>query len=179
MSVPAPGDIRIRPYRVDDAAALQEAVIESLAELQPWMPWSHPGYSFEEARSWIEMQVAEFQQHTAFEFVIETADGRYAGACGLNQIDEINSRANLGYWVRTSATRKGVATRAVCAIRDWAFQHTNLVRLEILVAVGNIASYRVAAKSGATLEGVLKKRLLLFGTHRDATMFSLTRHEPS
>lgn len=164
---------------MDDAAALREAVIESLEELQPWMPWSHPGYSVEEARSWIETRVAAFEQRTAFDFVITSGDGRYLGAIGLNQIDSVNHRANLGYWVRTSAARKGVATQAVSAVRDWAFQQTDLIRLEIVIAVGNVASHRVASKSGATFEGVLKKRLMLFGTARDATMFSLTRPELS
>jgi ribosomal-protein-serine acetyltransferase len=68
-----------------------------------------------------------------------------------------------------------VATSAVHALRGWAFQWTDLVRLEILVAKGNIASEGVAAKVGAMREGVLRRRLMLHGRLHDATMFSLTR----
>jgi ribosomal-protein-serine acetyltransferase len=168
-------DVHIRPYRVADASAIWEAVRESLAELQPWMPWCHPAYSADEARSWLETQVLAFEQRTAFEFAIVSADDRYRGGCGLNQVDVMNRRANLGYWVRTSATRHGVATHAVRSIRDWAFEHTELIRLEVVVATGNIASHRVATKAGATPEGVLKDRLLVHGTAHDATMFSFTR----
>lgn len=166
---------QIRPYRVDDAPAVWEAVRESMAELQPWMPWCHPGYSIDDSRSWLEAQVPAFEQGTAFEFAIVTAGQQYLGGCGLNQIDTINQRANLGYWVRTSAARRGVATHAVGALRDWAFQHTGLLRLEVVVAVGNVSSRRVAVKAGAALEGVLTNRLLLHGAIHDATMFSLTR----
>src|SRR5262245_61721110 len=125
----AAGDIRIRPYRVDDASALWEAVTESRAHLEPWMPWCHANYSLEDARSWIAAQVAAVNQQTAFEFVITSSDGSYLGAVGVNQIDAVNRRANLGYWVRSAVARTGVATRAVCLVRDWAFQNTQLVRL--------------------------------------------------
>jgi RimJ/RimL family protein N-acetyltransferase len=168
-------DIRIRPYRIEDAEALGAAVIESSAQLVTWMPWCHANYSIADARAWIEVQVAARELGTAFEFVITSGDGGYLGAVGLNQIDTVNRRANLGYWVRSSATRKGVATRGVQLIRDWAFQNTDLVRLEIVIAAGNVASHRVAEKSGALREGVLKKRLMLYGTSRDATIFSITR----
>ena len=95
--------IRIRPYRLDDAQAIWEAVRESMRELQPWMPWAHPGYSIDESRSWLAVQVPAFHQRTTFEFAITTDDGHYLGGCGLNQIDTLNQRANLGYWVRSSA----------------------------------------------------------------------------
>jgi ribosomal-protein-serine acetyltransferase len=168
-------DVRIRAYRLDDAPAVLEAARESLAELQPWMPWCHPGYSLEESRSWLAGQVPAFQERTAFEFAIVSPDGRYLGGCGLNQIDAGNGRANLGYWVRSSVTRQGVATAAVTLLRDWGFRNTSLVRLEIVIAIGNVASYRVAEKSGADREGILRSRLILHGIPHDATMFSFTR----
>src|SRR5262245_13471861 len=139
------------------------------------MPWCHSAYAIEDSRSWLSIQVPAFEQKTAFEFAIVAADGRYLGGCGLNQLDAINRRANLGYWVRSAATRQGVATAAVRALRDWAFGATDLVRLEIVVASGNTASHRVAEKAGAVREGVLLRRLLLHGRFHDATMFSLTR----
>ena len=166
---------QIRRYRLDDAAVVAEAARESVNEIQPWMPWCHPDFSVDESRAWLEANVPAFDAGTAFEFAIVSPDGKYLGGCGLNQIDALNNRANLGYWVRSTDTRRGVATAAVRALRDWAFDHTSLIRLEIVVAVGNIPSQRVAAKVGAVREGLLHKRLLLHGAVHDATMFSLTK----
>jgi RimJ/RimL family protein N-acetyltransferase len=168
-------EVRIRPYRIDDGQAIVDAVHESLAELMPWMPWAHPAYSIHESQQWLDVQIAAFERATAFEFAIVGAAGNYLGGCGLNQLDAANRRANLGYWVRSNATRRGAATAAVCLLREWAFRSTDLVRLEILVAVGNAASLRVAAKSGAVREGVLRSRLLLHEVVHDATMFSFVR----
>jgi ribosomal-protein-serine acetyltransferase len=171
------GSLRIRPYNLADAAQVHEAACESCAELQPWMPWCHPHYSMAESRSWLETQVEAFRRGTAFEFAIESETGQYLGGCGLNQIAAENQRANLGYWVRTSATRRGVATAAVGLVRNWGFRNTGLFRLEIVIAIDNAASHRVAEKSGAIREGVLRRRLLLHGVFHDATMFSFVRED--
>ena len=119
--------VAIRRYRLDDAATVVEAVRESIADVHPWMPWCQLDYAIDQSQAWLSVQVPAFDQGTAFEFAIVSDDGRYLGGCGLNQIDQPNRRANLGYWVRSSHTRQGVATRAVRLLRDWAFEHTNLI----------------------------------------------------
>jgi ribosomal-protein-serine acetyltransferase len=168
-------DVSIRPYRADDAWPLHDAAIESVPEVRPFMPWCRPDLTVEESRSWIGAQVAAFEARTAFEFVIVSPDGRLLGGCGLNQIDNVNQRANLGYWVRSSAARRGVATAAVRQLVQWAFAKTGLVRLEVIVSTENAASLRTAEKSGATREGVLRARLVLHGRLHDAVVLSFVR----
>jgi RimJ/RimL family protein N-acetyltransferase len=170
--------VEIRPYTVEDAPAVCEAALESCAELSPWMPWCHARYSIEESRAWLAVQVPAFRDGSAFEFAIVAANGRYLGGCGLNQVDTINSRANLGYWVRSSVTRRGVATTAVGWLREWGFRYTDLIRLEVVIAVENHASLRVAQKAGAAFEGILRQRLWLHGIAHDAAMWSFTRTAP-
>lgn len=167
--------VRIRPYLVDDAPDVWAAVRESMAELQPWAPWCHPAYAIDETRLWLAEQVRAFQTRTAFTFAITSDDGAYLGGCGVNQIDSLNQRANLGYWVRTSATKRGVATTAARLLRDWAFANTDVVRLEVLVAVGNSASRTVAERAGAAYEGTLRSRLIVHGTRHDAVMYAFIR----
>ncbi len=171
----AAANVRIRPYRLDDAPDLFEAVRESMSELRPWMPWCHPGYAITESQAWLEAQVTAFEAGTTFEFAIVSADGLYLGGCGLNRINKINPWANLGYWVRTSAAGRGVATAAANLLREWAFANTELIRLEILAAAGNVGSQRVAEKAGATREGLLRRRLVLYGVSHDAAVFSFVR----
>ena len=172
--------VRIRPYTVADAQAVWDAAMESGAELLPWMPWFHPGYHLRETRSWLEMQVAAFRMGTSYEFAIESDAGRFLGGCGINQIDPLNRRANLGYWVRTTEAGRGVATTAARLAAEWAFKHTDVVRLEIVAATGNVASQRVAERVGAQREGVLRSRLFVRGQFQDAVVYSLVKgFEPS
>jgi ribosomal-protein-serine acetyltransferase len=167
--------ISIRPYRVEDAPALHEAALASVAEVRPFGPWCRPEMTLEEVRSWIQAQVQAFEARQAFEFAILAEDGGYLGGCGLNQIDGLHRRANLGYWVRSSATRRGVATAAIRQLVRWGFENTDLVRLELVVSTRNAASLRAAEKSGAVREGVLRSRLLLHGLAHDAVVFSFVR----
>src|SRR4051812_4812997 len=144
-----PFQVKIRPYTLDDAPALYEAVRESVRDLGAWMPWCHESFSIDESREWVAGRIPAFESGSSFEFAIVANDGRYLGGCGLNQLDKEHRRANLGYWVRSSALRRGVATNAAHLLRDWGFQHTDLIRLELVIAVGNVASQGVARKSGA------------------------------
>src|SRR6185436_14518023 len=151
-------DVSIRPYEPTDSAAMHAAAKESWRELEPWMPWAHEDYTLAEAEAWVALQTKAFPAGEMFEFVIVDGAGRFLGGCGINQIDDDNRRANVGYWVRTPAARRGVATAAVREAVAWARASTELKRLEILVAIGNVASLRVAERV-AVKEAVLRSRL--------------------
>ena len=139
------------------------------------MSWCQLEFALADAERWIGEQPAARAEGHAFEFLILAGDGRLLGCCGINQIDPLHRRANFGYWVRTSATGQGVARRAASQLADWAFAHTDLERLEILVAAGNAASQAVALALGAHREGLLRRRLLIHGTFHDTAVFSLIR----
>jgi len=171
-------EIRIRPYVAADVPLLFEAVMESRPQLGPWMPWCHRDYSLEDSQTWVADRPAAFAAGTEYAFVIATTDGEFLGACGLNQIDRNDRRANLGYWVRSSRTGLGSATEATRQLARWAFENTDLQRLEIVAAVGNRASQAVASKSGAVPEGIARSRLLLHGVAHDAAIYAITRAQP-
>jgi ribosomal-protein-serine acetyltransferase len=170
-------NIELAVPRPEDAEALAAAVLESLPELIPWMEWASDAYTVDSARQWIADQPAKFESRTAFEFFIKDASGALLGVCGINRISAPPQRfANLGYWVRSSATGKGIAPAAVRRLAEWAFRETDLIRQEIVVAVGNERSRRVAEKAGGTFEGTLRSRLWIHGP-QDAHMYSLVRLE--
>jgi RimJ/RimL family protein N-acetyltransferase len=165
--------IHIRPCQLSDADAVMESVRESSREIFPWLPWCHPEYSRSDAEQWLQGQFDAWVERREFGFCIVEEDGTFLGACAINQINWVNRFGNIGYWVRTGATRRGVATAAVARLVEFARSETDLVRLEIVVAVGNTASARVAAKSGAVLEGTLRSRLFMHGKPHDALMHAI------
>lgn len=166
----------IRPYERGDAEALLEAVRESMAELAPWMPWCHPGYSIEDARGWIEATLEGHRSGTHYDFAI-VAGAQLLGGCGINQIQPLDQVANLGYWVRSSCTGQGIATTAVRQLLRWGFENTELNRIEIVVAVGNRRSQRVAEKIGAHRDAVLARRTMVRGRPSAAVLYSVLRPE--
>lgn len=169
-------EVQITPYRPADEEELFTAARESIEAMYPWLPWCHPDYTRGDARRWIDFAREAFGAGREWHFgVRDASDGTLLGGCGLNRVQTDMRIANLGYWVRTSCSSRGVATAATRALAIWAFAHTELDRLEILAAVGNAASLRVAEKAGAVREGVLRSRLLLHGVRHDAVLYSLVR----
>jgi RimJ/RimL family protein N-acetyltransferase len=169
--------ISLRMYDMADVDEHFAAVSASQKELEPYMPWCHAKYSLDESTAWVASRDSAFLAGAAYDFVIVSSEGRILGACGLNQIDDRNRRANLGYWVRTDATRRGVATAATVLLADWAFANTPLDRLEIMVAKSNVASQRVAEKAGAVREGLLRRRLVEKNGAEDAVIYSILRSD--
>jgi RimJ/RimL family protein N-acetyltransferase len=168
------GPLLIRPFREEDASALYAAVRESISEVSPWLPWCHQDYSIEESREFIGSRELASQGGEWYSFgIFETEGGRLLGGVGINFINRVHQMANLGYWVRTSAAGRGVATAATRMAARFAFEELGLHRIEIVSAVGNVPSQRVAEKAGARREGVLRKRLLIRGESLDAMLFSL------
>ena len=68
-----------------------------------------------------------------------------------------------------------MARAAVRETAEFVFQNTDLIRLEIVCAVENRRSQRVAEAVGAVRDGILRSRLLLHGKAVDAVMYSLVR----
>ncbi len=168
------GPLLIRPYREEDATALYEAVRESISEVSPWLPWCHQDYSIEESREFIGSREIASQGGEWYSFgIFETDGGKFLGGVGINFINRVHQMANLGYWVRTSAAGRGVATAATRMAARFGFEQLGLRRIEIVAAVANLPSQRVAEKAGARREGVLRKRLLIRGESLDAVLFSL------
>jgi len=166
----------IRPYRESDVAPLFEAARESIDHVYPWLPWCHPDYSIADSQAWVERALREWSARSAYYFAIEDAAGRFLGGCGLNELRE-DASASIGYWVRASSLGKAVAPRAVARLIEFAFAQTQLQRLEILVALENRASARVAEKVGARFEGIAKGRILMHGKAYDARLYAVLRRD--
>lgn len=166
--------ITLRPFSPDDAEALHAAVQESLEQVTPWLTNLSADLTVADIRRFAAHTLTEWDEGTAYHHVIAAAaDGRVLGGIGLTQINRLHMFGNIYYWVRTSAAGRGVASAAVRQLAQFAFTTLGVKRLEIVMAVGNEASRKAAAKAGATYEGRLRNRLQMHNVWHDAYMYSL------
>ncbi|MBC7910536.1 MAG: GNAT family N-acetyltransferase [Pyrinomonadaceae bacterium] len=172
------GIILLRPWREEDIDALYEAASESIKEISTWMPWCHPNYKREESAAYIMSRDEAWKNDTEYGFAIFDVETKtFLGSLGLNHIRREWQMANLGYWIRTGWTGRGIASRATRLGARFAIEQLGLQRIEIVASVGNLPSQRVAEKAGALREAVLRKRLLVNGQPHDAVMFSLVAED--
>jgi ribosomal-protein-serine acetyltransferase len=170
--------VAIRPFLPADAQAVFEAVQESRADVDPWLPDLGATRAISDVQTYIAQQPDAWASGDAYNFVIlDHHTDRLLGGCGLTQIDHRHRLANMYYWVRTSHTKRGIATRGVRLLARFGFEALALARIEIVVPVRNTASIRVATKAGASREGILRSRVILHDVLHDAVMFSLVQHD--
>jgi len=164
----------IRPHDVRDIDELLTAVLESTSELSPWLPWCHPAFSKDELVAFMNISRKAWADGSQHQFAIfDAATGLALGGIGLNHIAKSNRLANMGYWVRTSATGRGVASEAAKLVAAYGFRNLGLSRIEIAAIPGNAASRRVAEHAGAKFEAVVRNRLVMHGRPYDAALYSL------
>jgi len=140
-----------RPYHHDDAVAFAQAVNSSLDTLRPWLLWAHEGFTLEEARRWFTATHTLRETGEANELGLFAEDGRLLGGAGLRYSTTQKNLCSMGYWVRSSEQRQGVASQAVHYLLDLAWQDGKTETVEILAVAENVASRRVAEKCGASL----------------------------
>jgi len=168
------GVIRLRAPRPSDAEPAVAAVRSSFDSLIAWTSWCHTGYSREDFVQFLRRADNERFEDRAYDFyMIDESQPRILGGCGIYHIDRAAAAGNLGYWVRSDAAGQGIATRAARLLVRYAIEDLDLERIEIVVAVGNRPSQRVAEKIGAVREGVARNRFRVRGQTTDAIVYSI------
>jgi len=165
---------RLVPFDVTFTEELFETVYESRNELIRFVSWYYPEYSMEDSRRWLQARERERFDGRSYDFAITGAgNGDLVGGCGIDRIQSRDCQGNLYYWVRTSQTKKGIATAAARALASFGLGPLHLIRLELIVAEANFAGQAVAEKIGASREIRLPNRLILQGEILHAYLFSI------
>ncbi len=173
--------LHVRCWNPSDAHLLKEAVDDSLDHLRPWMPWAHLEPLPVEAKAQTLRRFrGQFDLGQDFIYgVFSSDDSMVLGGAGLHTRSGPRS-LEIGYWVRASHVRQGIASELVCMLAKVGFIHCAIERLDIRVDPQNIPSLGVPRKLGFVEEGTNRRRLPALGDDqplRDMTMFSMTVEE--
>ncbi|MEU1819398.1 GNAT family protein [Streptomyces roseifaciens] len=104
-------------------------------------------------------------------------DGKLVGGVLFRTMDVAQGTAEAGCWLEPSAVGKGLITRAVGVLIDWAVEERGIHRVEWQVAAANQSSIAVARRLGMTKDGVLRESFLYRGTRRDIEVWSVLAPE--
>ena len=148
----------IRAPQWGDGIFCNEAIVESLEQLKPWMPFAQTTPTVEQSEAYVRKARLNFLERTDLPLhLFDKHSGEFVGSSGLHRFDWDVRRFEIGYWLRTSRFGQGLMTEAVNGITDFAIQELKASRIEIHCNEMNRASARVAERAGFTLEGVLRK----------------------
>jgi RimJ/RimL family protein N-acetyltransferase len=168
--------LSIRVVRPGDGASVNEAALETLAELQAWMPWSDPAPSVEQSEEYARRAYSQFVVRENFPLrLVEKTSGLYVGAVGLHVRGWQVPKFEIGYWCRKRFQGQGLISEAVTAALQLGFQLLGARRIEIRCDARNERSRRVAERVGMRREAELRNFAVdREGTLHDDLVFAMT-----
>jgi RimJ/RimL family protein N-acetyltransferase len=170
----------IRCYEPRDAPLLKESVDASLDHLRDWMPWAaDEPQTIEQKVELLKRFRAAFDSGENFTYGIFDLDqDTLLGGTGLHPRQGPGG-LEIGYWIRASATRQGIATEASAALTRVGFEVCGADRIEIHIEPRNEASLGVPPKLGYAAEATLRRRLPTREGEalRDVTIFTMFRED--
>jgi RimJ/RimL family protein N-acetyltransferase len=173
--------VLVRPYRVEDAEALREAVEESREHIRAWLPFADAHQTIEETRDWITHTIAQWLlRENMGTGVFLREDGAFLGGLGLHIRSWEIGFFEIGYWLRASAEGHGYMREAVSLLIEFAARDLLASRLEIRCDARNARSAAVAERLGFKREGHIRNGLHApIGGMRDTLIFGLIPGDPT
>jgi RimJ/RimL family protein N-acetyltransferase len=149
------GDLVLRPKRLEDLDAITAACQDP--EIPRWTLVPSP-YTRADAEAFLARSAEEEAAgQSANLLAVDARDGTLLGSFSVMGLDREPGYGEIGYWVAREARGRGVATRAVRLLSEWAVRELGLTRVEILVHEDNAPSRRVAEKAGFRDTGELTR----------------------
>lgn len=109
--------------------------------------------------------------------IILKETGEFVGTIGLNNLNLLSKRAEIGFELHPSYWGKGIMSNAVREILGYSFIELGLHRIGAVTYPQNKASIKLLRRFGFTLEGLLRGYIFQNNKPHDAFMFSLLQPE--
>lgn len=149
------GVVVLRRWRPDDAAASVACVTGSLAALEPWMPWASRHYSLDSARQFLASAHAAWLAGEEFHYAFTMGHGRppQGSFSLLRPRSGKPDTLEVGYWLATELTGRGLASRATALVTRAAFE-IGAEAVQIGHREGNVRSAAIPRRLGFVCLGV-------------------------
>lgn len=170
--------LKLRAVFPEDAADVFELFSDPLvAQYYEFEPFQ----SIDQAVALIRKFTHWFQNNQAIRWgMIDRTSGKLIGSCCFDTFRPKYHSVNLGYNLRSDRWGAGLATEAVSAIIDVAFQQGivgPVNRIQAMSVTENVASERVVRRLGFHHEGLMRQFGFWKSQYHDMNLFSLLKQD--
>lgn len=167
------GVVVLRPWRDED---IDPARLGHDEEIRHWFGFPEVVPSREIQAAAVERWRASYADNrSTVNFLVEH-EGRPAGWVEVR--DKGDGVGDLSWGLYAGFRGKGLATRAVALLINYAFNELKLARLEAQTDPANIPSLRVAQRNGMRREGLAREFGTRDGARTDAVLFARLASDP-
>ncbi|KAB2337103.1 GNAT family N-acetyltransferase [Cytobacillus depressus] len=165
-------DIELQLFQLHHCEELFQLVDHNRNHLREWLPWVDNMTSPIQYHEIIPIWLKAFAENNGINAGIRYK-GQLAGCIGFHQIDWTNKQTSIGYYLGRGFERKGIMTRTVQALVNYAFLDLNLNRLEIRCGVGNKKSRAIPERLGFVQEGIIRDGEYLYNHYHDLVVYGM------
>ncbi|MBS9334840.1 GNAT family N-acetyltransferase [Fructobacillus sp. M1-13] len=140
------GPIQIKRVQVKYAASLFHAIATSREQMATFLPWAKE-LTLKDEKDFLFREKDRHYHGQPLVFAI-IVNSQPAGMLDLHQVNQKDASAEIGYWLSFDYQNQGIISQAVVEIQDYAFSKLKLTKLRLNIKPDNIASQRVAEKTG-------------------------------
>jgi ribosomal-protein-serine acetyltransferase len=173
---PVDDEVELRLFEMRHADELFALAEENREHLLRFLPWIEDIHSYIDTRQFIREGLTQFANNDGFQAGIWYCNA-LVGCIGYHSIDWANRRSEIGYWLDRGHQGRGIMTRSVRALTDYAFRVYGLNRVILRCAVENARSRAVAERLGFQFEGVLREDLYVNFRYVDHALYGMLAHE--
>ncbi len=173
MEIEIGGGLTVRTWREEDAPAIAKYANNRNIWRNLLDSFPHP-YALEDAETWLQKVKAEPAERV---FAISRGEEAIGTVGARPQLDVFRRTAEVGYWLGEPFWGRGIATRAVLAVVQYAFMRMDVARLQGHVFEWNPASCRVLEKAGFRLEARERMAVTKDGYTMDEFAYVLLKEE--
>jgi ribosomal-protein-serine acetyltransferase len=168
--------INLVPLRKTSAYEIFQAIDSNRSHLREWLPFVD--YTKEVTHTEQFIHSVTNSECPKKEHVYEIRkQGMLVGLVVLKEVDLINHKTEIGYWMIREAQGKGIMTACCRSLINHAFSQLEMNRIQIKTAVGNTRSSKIPQRLGFAYEGTEKHGELLNGVYVDLEVYRMLRSE--
>ena len=152
------------------------AIDQNRKFLRMWLPFVDFTFKADDTERFVQ-SVLEKSSANRDEVYVIWYKLEFAGLIGFKDIDKVNDKIEIGYWLTEKMTGKGIATAATRKMVNLAFRNMDMNRVQIKCGVGNEKSSAIPQRLGFYFEGIERNGERHNHTYIDLEVFSLLKRE--
>jgi len=151
-------DFIVRKIEIADAKLLFKMVQNNRARLIDYFPVSTGAmHNIDSTKAYIQDKIKQAEKKESFSFaIICPKESRPIGMLFIKSLDWRIPKAELAYYIDKEYEGKGIVSKALEWLVNYAFNELKINKLFLRVAPDNKGSKRVAEKNGFVVEGILR-----------------------
>jgi ribosomal-protein-serine acetyltransferase len=162
----------LRPLEPWQAEEFLSHMNRARATIDPWIPWASVSTDLATARQTLQ-RYADKQAQTGAGLYGIWLDGVLVGGVMFVAFDPHGGNCEVGCWLEPAGTGRGLVTKAMRVLIDYALITRGLFRVEWHCRPDNTASSNVARRLGMRLDGTLRQSYPWKGVRYDSEIWGL------